>query len=85
MPKEKKVEKKEKKKKAKTIKPPGILVDIKEFIMPPSEISLEDSYQEMLDHLSTANPSMAGNVELRVLRQEDYNAIEARLISLIEG
>jgi len=28
---------------------------------------------------------MAGNVELRVLRQEDYNAIEARLISLIEG
>jgi hypothetical protein len=51
----------------------------------PPKASLQDSLQEMLDNLSTANPSMgSGGVELRVMTQSAYAAIESRLIALIE-
>ncbi len=51
----------------------------------PPEASLQDSLQEMLNNLSTANPSMgSGGVELRVMTQSAYAAIESRLIALIE-
>ena len=51
----------------------------------PPEASLRDSLQEMLNNLSTANPSMgSGGVELRVMTQSAYAAIESRLIALIE-
>ena len=77
-------EKKKKKKKQKIV-PPGILVDIAEIPGAVEELGLEESYQEMLDHLSTANPSMGNGKELRVMTQEAYSAIEARLIALLGG
>tara|TARA_R110000824_G_scaffold233474_2_gene421776 strand:+ start:1586 stop:1843 length:258 start_codon:yes stop_codon:yes gene_type:complete len=76
------------KKKTKKIAPPnvvpgGYIIDgefIHEITGPPAELA-----QEALNSLSTARPFVdSGSTLLRVLTQESYDLIEARLATIID-